>query len=819
MATAAEFPQSGQKVPNAPADSTGPTSRRDRIIRLSGLLMVLVALGSATYSFFVLTGQTTIDPSPDVVRTAWIVNGIVVFCLALVIGYEIYRLIEARQRRRAAARLHVRIVALFSVIAALPAILTALVASITLDKGLDRWFSERTVAIVETSRSVAQAYVEEHSRIIAIDLVALAGEFDRVSPDLERNRDAIAAFLTNQGNLRGLSAISLLRGDRSRIVDGDISSNLAVPPPPADIFKGLEDGQPALIAPGRTNLVGGVIRLTSFDDTYLYMVRPIDPKVTRYVRLTDENADEYRQLVDSRFGVQVAFAILFVGMALVVLLSAIWIGLGFADRLVEPVRQLISAAAEISSGNLDVRVPARRSTGDIALLADTFNTMSSQLKSQRDDLLSANAELTERRLFIEAMLSGVSAGVIGLDADNRITLANRSAADALKLHGDDIVGQPIGEVLPELDELIEAAGQSWRSESRGQIRITRDGDQRTLNIQITRESGAGGSDGLVVTLDDITDLVSAQRRSAWADVARRIAHEIKNPLTPIQLSAERLRRRYTPKIADDDRKVFDQCTETIVRQVGDIRRMVDEFSSFARMPKPVMEARDLADVVKEAVFLQEVGNPDITFALDLPEKPATAPVDHRLVTQAMTNIVKNATEAIEAVPAAEQGDGGRILVRVRETEDAVTVDVEDNGKGLPASDRESLLEPYMTTREKGTGLGLAIVRKIMEEHDGSIALLDRQVAAETASKTAGGKEAEQAKGRDPSWPRGACVRLVFPKHPGGGPTHAAAAGQTVTDTVDADRPSASDPTASNPVSGGGEPAPPEPVSGEQGVKE
>ncbi|MHA1189054.1 MAG: sensor histidine kinase, partial [Alphaproteobacteria bacterium] len=370
------------------------------------------------------------------------------------------------------------------------------------------------------------------------------------------------------------------------------------------------------------------------------MARPIDPKVTRYVRLTDENADEYRQLEENRFGVQVAFAILFVGMALVVLLSAIWIGLGFADRLVEPIRQLISAAGEISAGNLDVQVPARRSTGDLALLAETFNTMSSQLKTQRNELLSTNDELTERRRFIEAMLSGVSAGVIGLDADNKITLANRSAIEALGLSDADISGKSIQTVLPDISELVDQAGQSWRSESRGQIRFMREGDQRTLNVQITRESAAGGGDGLVVTLDDITDLVGAQRRSAWADVARRIAHEIKNPLTPIQLSAERLRRRYTPKIPDDDRKVFDQCTETIVRQVGDIRRMVDEFSSFARMPKPVMEVRDLADVVKEAVFLQEVGNPDIHFKLDLPDTPARAPVDHRLVTQAMTNIVK-----------------------------------------------------------------------------------------------------------------------------------------------------------------------------------
>ena len=406
-----------------------------------------------------------------------------------------------------------------------------------------------------------------------------------------------------------------------------------------------------------------------------------------------------------------------------------------------PIRRLIGAAQEVSAGNLDVRVPERGSMGDISLLATTFNTMASQVKSQRDELLAANEQMDQRRRFTEAVLSGVSAGVIGLDGEGRVTLVNRSALEALGQKEADLVGRGLGEAIPALSAVVAEARQRFRGPSHAQIQINRTGDQRTLNVQVTQERSNGRIEGLVVTLDDITDLMAAERRSAWADVARRIAHEIKNPLTPIQLSAERLKRRFGSRVSEDDRSVFDQCTETIVRQVDDIRRMVDEFSGFARMPKPIMEDRDLNAVVREAVFLQEVAQPNIQFRLDLPEAPVLARIDHRLVTQALTNIVKNATESIEAAGRVD-GELGLITVTVRSEPSAAVVEVEDNGKGLPREDRERLLEPYMTTREKGTGLGLAIVRKIMEEHGGSIALLDARTVAE------GG--------------RGALVRLVFP---------------------------------------------------------
>ncbi len=722
------------------SDRTGVIDAR-RVSRAFGYVVVVLAVVTSIVSFLILTGQTAIEPTSLVVRTAGIVNGLIVLLLIGIIAYEAAGLWIARRHGRAAARLHVRIVLFFSFIAALPAILMMVIASVTLNKGLEHWFGGRTETIIETSRAVAQAYVQEHSRMLALDLLAIAGEFNRVTPDIQANSAAISGYLTNQAQLRGLSTIQLIRRDRSVILQGQTSSNLPAPPAPSEIFDQLDSGQPALIAPGTTNLVGGVIKLTGFDDVYLYLARPIDPRVTKNLRLTEENATEYEQLQANKIGVQVAFGIVFAGVALVVLLSAIWIGLGFASSLVWPIRRLIGAAQEISAGNLDVRVPSRGSMGDISLLATTFNTMTSQVRSQRDELLSANEKMDQRRRFTEAVLSGVSAGVIGLDGNGRVTLVNRSALEALGESEGELVGRDLGEAIPALAAVIGEARQRFRGPSHTQIQINRGGDQRTLNVQVTQERSEGKVEGLVVTLDDITDLMAAERRSAWADVARRIAHEIKNPLTPIQLSAERLKRRFGQRVSEEDRGVFDQCTETIVRQVDDIRRMVDEFSGFARMPKPIMEDRDLNAVVREAVFLQEVAQPNIHFQLDLPQSPVLARVDHRLVTQALTNIVKNATELIEA---AGRGDSepGLIKVSVREEPGQAVVDVEDDGKGLPSEDRERLLEPYMTTREKGTGLGLAIVRKIMEEHGGSIALLDARAVVE------GG--------------RGALVRLVFP---------------------------------------------------------
>jgi two-component system nitrogen regulation sensor histidine kinase NtrY len=413
---------------------------------------------------------------------------------------------------------------------------------------------------------------------------------------------------------------------------------------------------------------------------------------------------------------------MFAVIALIVLLSSAWIGLDFANRLVAPIRRLIGAANSVSTGNLQVQVPVRRSEGDLAQLGETFNKMTQELRTQHDDIVRARDVIDSRRRFTEAVLSGASAGVIGVNADGRITILNRSAERLIGRLESDALGRPLVEVAPELGEIFAAArGGSQRLIQR-QVTVSRDGQERNFSVRVTSEQSTEAEHGYVITIDDITELVLAQRTSAWADIARRIAHEIKNPLTPIQLSAERLRRKYG-KVIVDDPAVFEQCTATIIRQVDDIKRMVDEFSRFARMPKAVIAAEDVADTVRQVVFLIRVGHPDIDFDVVLQSETMPARFDRRLISQALTNIVKNATEAIGAVPPAELGRG-RIAVSASRDGNDVTIDVVDNGIGLPKENRARLLEPYVTTREKGTGLGLAIVGRILEEHGGRLELRD-----------------------------------------------------------------------------------------------
>ena len=470
------------------------------------------------------------------------------------------------------------------------------------------------------------------------------------------------------------------------------------------------------------NHVAGLIKLRGYPDTYLYVARLLDPRVVSQLRATAEGVNQFTEIQSQRLGVQIAFAMMYAVIALIVLFSAVWIGLNFANYLVAPIRRLIGAAQVISTGNLYVQVPTRRSEGDLAQLGESFNKMTQDLRTQRDDIMRARDVIDSRRRFTEAVLAGASAGVIGVDADGHIGILNRSAERLIGHPEAEALGKPLAEIVPELAELFSTAQTGSQRLVQGQVTISRGNRERNLSVRVTSEQSAESDHGYVVTLDDITDLVSAQRTSAWADIARRIAHEIKNPLTPIQLSAERLRRKYGKSITEDP-AVFYQCTDTIIRQVDDIKRMVDEFSQFARMPKAVIGSEDVADTVRQVVFLQRVGNADIQIDADLAEDPMPAKFDRRLVSQALTNIVKNATEAVGAVPPAERGQGHIHLSAFREGTDIV-IDVVDNGIGLPKESRSRLLEPYVTTREKGTGLGLAIVGRIAEEHGGRIELND-----------------------------------------------------------------------------------------------
>ncbi len=706
-------------------------ARGNRMIRSYGLIFMVLSLISIGVTFAVLTGLTPLRPTGEVVTIALLTNGVLVSGLVAAIAWEIYGLWTARRRGRAAARLQGRIVGLFSFIAVIPAILVAVVATITLDRGLDRWFEVRTRSIIDNALTVARAYLQEHARVLRADLIAMANDVDRAKSVYDFEPTRFDSFFEAQASLRGIPAAFLLKADGSIVTRTVVDSKAQVLMPPLSAFKQADAGQPVLIAPGVSSQVGGVMRLTAYEGIYLYVTRSMDPRVVDYLRMSQEGAQEYNALDNSRFGVQIAFALVYIGVALVLLLSAIWFGFGFANTMVSPIRRLIAAAGQVSEGNLYVQVPIDRREGDLANLGATFNVMTAQLRSQREALLSANDQIDQRRRFTEAVLAGVTAGVIGIDENRRITLVNRSATILLEAEDESLLGRDLAEAVPEIGEIVDPAlNHAYGRTVSGQMMLMRGGQERIVNVRVTTEQSSQSEHGYVVTLDDITDLVTAQRTSAWADVARRIAHEIKNPLTPIQLSAERIRRRYGKRI-ETDREVFDQCVNTIVRQVGEIGRMVDEFSSFARMPKPTKEYQDLVAAVREAVFLQSVGHPDVNIESRMPDHAVNAYFDHRLIGQAMINVIKNAAEAVLAAPEVESGEEkGHITVSLHEEGDRLVIDVADNGIGLPTENRQRLLEPYMTTREKGTGLGLAIVRKIMEDHGGGIELMDAPQVAE-----------------------------------------------------------------------------------------
>jgi two-component system nitrogen regulation sensor histidine kinase NtrY len=698
---------------------------RRRLPFTLGLITMVLSLCSGLATYLILTGLTPIVPTHLVVVGVLLINLMLVLAMVIIIAWQVTGLWLARQRQVAGAQLHVRIVSLFSVIAVVPAILLAIFASISLNRGLDHWFSVRTKSIIQNSIDVATAYLQEHGQVIRADTVAMAKDIDEAVELVKSQPQGFGNFLTAQAAIRALPIAYLIDGNGKILATAASVPDLPYRAPPQEAMELAKKGQVIVIAPGQTSMVGAIKSLQNFNDTYLYVIRPVNAQVLQQLRATRANVAEYQLLEQRRAGVQVAFGLMYVAIALTLLLSAIWIGMWFANRLVAPIRQLMGAAQQISEGNLAVNVDVHPADGDLAVLGSTFNTMTSELRSQRDELVGANTKLDERRLFMEAVLSGVTAGVVGVGADGVITLVNRSAETLLKMKEADLTGQPLAKAVPEFAQVLKRAQKQGRRLVTEQITLRRRGSERNFAVRVTSEGQDQQAQGVVVTFDDMTELVSAQRSTAWADVARRIAHEIKNPLTPIQLSAERIRRKYGDSITKD-REVFDQCTDTIIRQVSDIGRMVDEFSAFARMPKPVMERHDVREIVREAVFLFQVSRPEIAFELDLPDKPVVALSDRRLLAQAVTNLVKNASEAIDSAVEADpaRAGKGRIVVKVRTKGDRLQITVIDNGCGLPKENRERLVEPYMTTRTKGTGLGLAIVQRITEQHGGTLTLAD-----------------------------------------------------------------------------------------------
>ncbi len=712
---------------------TAPVVRRGLLGRIAELLLGKIAtfvlagfaLVLGVMSFVLLSSRL---PAPNQVIGLVLANLISLLLLGAVLAGRLTRMWVERRRGAAGARLHVRLVLLFSGVALTPTILVAVFSAGIFQLGIQQWFAEPVRVALQESLNVSRGYFEEHRNNIRADALAMAADLSRAARIYTSNPQGFADVLTEQTALRGLTESVLFEPETGQILgSAGALTSAAMPAPPQWAIALARSGEVAVLATEDADQVRAVVLLDLTPALMLQVSRPVDVRILNYMRSAEASVEQYRRLDENRSGLQLSFALMFALVALLVLAAAILIGLVMANSIAGPVGGLILATERVRAGDLAARVPEWEGGDEIVGLARAFNRMTGQLAAQRGELLSAYGQLDERRRFTEAVLSGVSAGVIGLDGTGAVELPNRAANDLL---GRDLMadlGRDLAEVVPEFAPLLAEAragvAESTGGDSRPRTAELRIGPQtapRTLLVRIAAEPGSTRNAGFVATFDDITELQSAQRKAAWADVARRIAHEIKNPLTPIQLSAERLKRRFTREITSDP-ETFSQLADTIVRHVGDIGRMVDEFSSFARMPQPVMQTEDIGRVLRESMILQRNAHPEITFTTRLPDRGPSAKCDRRLLGQAMTNLLQNAADAI----AMRLGAGGRIEVSISESGSVIIITVADDGLGLPAQDRDRLTEPYVTHKPKGTGLGLAIVKKIMEDHGGSVGLTER----------------------------------------------------------------------------------------------
>ncbi len=696
------------------------------------LAVAAPASGIATY--LALTKSPPFGAHPDAVLPLLYLDLSLLLLLAALVLKRLVEVWAERRRGLAGSRLQIRLVALFSLIAVLPTIIVAVFSYLFFSFGIESWFSDKVRTAITESVAVADAYVKEHQQAIRADALAMANNLNHNASVLSLNPQYIAPVLTMQAAMRGLTEAAIVDSRGHMLVRTGLAFALGFEDVSKDAIRRASEGEVVIMTDDQDQRVRALVRLDQFSDLYLYVGRFIEAKVLKHRQETRLAAAQYEQLEGQRSGFQITFAVIFILVAMLFLAAAVSIGIHFAAQLANPISRLVTATEQVSAGDLAARVPEGPKDDELASLSRAFNRMTNQLQTQQRELIEANRQLDERRRFTETVLTGVSAGVIGLDRNGRINLPNRSASALLGVDLDQSIGEDLAEVAPEMAALLDEAARRPERLAQAQVQIAGNNSTRTLLVRIAAEQHNREVSGFVVTFDDITELLSAQRKAAWADIARRIAHEIKNPLTPIQLAAERLRRKYLKEIRRD-REVFESCTDTIVRHVEDIGRMVDEFSSFARMPAPVLKPEDLVAIVEGAVVLQRTAHPEIAFETRFPAHPVPLHCDARLVGQAVVNIVKNAIESIEA-RTAEEGTAasgrpgskilGRIVVAVDDAGGQLVVSVEDDGKGLPQQGRERLTEPYVTTRAKGTGLGLAIVKKIMEDHQGELTLEDRE---------------------------------------------------------------------------------------------
>jgi len=685
--------------------------------KVTTLVLTGIALAVGLASFLIMSRGASLNGVAPVGLV--LANLTTMLLLGAVLAGRLTRVWAERRRGSAGSRLHVRMVMLFSGIAVVPTIVVACFAVVFFHFSIQTWFNDPVREAVSNSLQVSRGYLEEHRDNIRAVALEMAADINRAGVLLATAPGAFGDVLATQTTLRGLTEAVIYDPYTNQVIaSAGMFAGLGVSPPPQVDTEAAMKGEVVVMNGGDGTSVRAVVELDSTPALMLMIGRPVDPQILAYMKRTEAAFAQYKRLDDNRSWLQVAFVWIFALVALLVLLAAALIGLVIANQIARPIGSLINAADRVRSGDLSTRV-AEIATGDeLAGLSRAFNRMTGQLAAQRAELMDAYRQIDERRRFTETVLSGVSAGVIGLDAQGRIELPNRAADELL---GRDLVaaiGRPLAEEVPEFAPLISEVAAAPERARTAEVQIGPANRRRTLLTRIGADLSGGRTDGFVLTFDDITELQAAQRKAAWADVARRIAHEIKNPLTPIQLAAERLKRRFAKEIHSDP-DTFGQCADTIIRHVGDIGRMVDEFSSFARMPQPAIKPEDVGQIAREALVLQKTARPQIAWHSDLPERGPVAACDRRMIRQALVNLLQNAADAV----SMRQG-AGTIALAVQQDGHDVRISVTDDGIGLPA-DRARLTEPYVTHKPKGTGLGLAIVKKIMEDHHGSLALDDR----------------------------------------------------------------------------------------------
>jgi two-component system nitrogen regulation sensor histidine kinase NtrY len=581
--------------------------------------------------------------------------------------------------------------------------------------------------VVGASLAAAEAYENEKHDDLAKDATVLARFLDGSRNATFFLNEAELRLLLGQGQAqiqRGLREAYVIDGSGNIRARGERSYLFDFEQPTAEQIATARAEGLSVIRDWDNNEFRALVPLNAFADRYLYVSREVDGAILSLLDDTKQTVQLYHQLENERGRVLFEFGLLYIGFALILILAAIWLGLWFAERLSRPVGRLTMAAQQVGGGDLDVQVQEDEGDDEITMLGRYFNRMTRQLKGQREALLDNTRQIERRRRMFDSVLTSVTSGVVGLDADGCVTFVNRSAERLLGWSGDE-QSLALTVAVPEFGPLFETLKAGPGETAQAEVKVSRQGRLELLLVRMsTRREVNGKLEGFVVAFDDVTDLVSAQRMAAWGDVARRIAHEIKNPLTPIQLSAERIKRKFGPRLTED-REALEAMTDVIIRQTGDLRRIVDEFSRFARMPAPDRHSEDLVKLVAEAVLLQQAGQPDVDISVDLPDLPLIADVDATMIGQALTNLIKNAGEAIETYieKTSPEGFVPRVRVRLEADGDAVSITIADNGVGLP-EDRARLFEPYVTTRSAGTGLGLPIVKKIVEEHGGSLVLDD-----------------------------------------------------------------------------------------------